>query len=268
MGVGASGGGMGGGLPTFTRQETSAARLKIQWETYVKVQEERLDRETALREVKGRDPRPVLLLRDCDMCVGKDDALLESSMEDEKILLASRWFHCVRVDKGVLKSSHPLNSLFPDNNAPHMILYSNDGAVAEGLGGRPSAKKLWTVINKVLARDYVKPAEQAMAKLIALLSRFDALDSRKEELAGQREKTQDPKKASALDKELRTIGEQMQKAKEDEKKIADLGLRAGAGSIKAADPDADAAEAVRGTGGKKGSLLDKVKKAEEQEGSK
>ena len=267
MGVGASGG-MGGGMPSFSRQETSAARLKIQWEYYVKVQEERLDRETALREVKGRDPRPVLLLRDCDTCVGKDDALLESSMEDEKILLASRWFHCVRVDKTVLKSNHPLNALFPDNNAPHMILYSNDGAVAEPLGGRPSAKKMWSVMNKVLTRDYVKSAEQAVAKLVALLSRFDAIDSRKEELTGQREKTEDPKKASALDKELRTLADQMKKAKEDEKKVADLGLRGTAGVSKPVDLDAEAAEAVRGSGGKKGSLLDKVKKAEGQEESK
>ena len=254
-------------MPAFTRQATSAARLKIQWETYVKVQEERLYRDTALREVKGRDPRPVLLLRDCDACVGKDDALLESSMEDEKILLASRWFHCVRVDKGVLKSSHPLNALFPDNNAPHMILYANDGSVVEGLGGRPSAKKLWSVMGKVLARDYTRPAEQALARLIGLLSRFDALDSRKDELNDQREKTEDARKATLLDKEIRTVADQMKKAKEDEKKVSDLGLRAGAGNIKPVDLDAEAAEAVRGSGGKK-SLLDKVKKAEDQEENK
>ena len=255
-------------MPSFTRLETSASRLKIQWENYVKVQEERLDRDTALREVKGRDPRPVLLLRDCDACAGKDDALLESSMEDEKILLASRWFHCVRVDKGVLKSNHPLNALFPDNNAPHMILYSNDASVAMPLGGRPSAKKLWSAMNKVLTRDYVKPAEQAMTRLIALLSKFDALDSRKEELSGQREKTEDAKKASALDQELRMLADQMKKAKEDEKKASDLGLRAGTGNTKPVDLDAEAAEAVRGTGGKKGSLLDKVKKPEDQEENK
>lgn len=265
MGGGAMGGGMaGGGLPTFTRQETSRARLKILWENYVKVHEERLDRETALREVKGRDPRPVLLLRDCDTCAGKDDALLESSMEDEKILLASRWFHCVRVDKGVLKDNHPLNSLFPDNNAPHMILYSSDGSVSEGLGGKPSAKKLWGVMNKVLAKDYTRSAEQAMVKWIAILSRFDALDSRKGELKEQRERTENQKKAAALDKELRTVEEQMRKAREDEKKIADLGLRGATNGAGALDLDAAAAEAVRGTGGRK-SLLDKVKKTEGQD---
>ena len=126
-GGGAGAGVRGGGGASWARLETSSQRLKIQWDTYTRVLEEKLDPATALREVKGRDPRPVLLLRDCDFCVGKDDALLEKSMEDEKILLASRWFHCVRVDRGVLKDSHPLHALFAGPKPPHMVLFSSDG---------------------------------------------------------------------------------------------------------------------------------------------
>jgi hypothetical protein len=252
-------------MPSFARLETSTLRLKINWDLYIKMQEERLDPETALREIKGRDPRPVLLLRDCDACAGRNDALLEQSMEDEKILLASRWFHCVRVDKGVLKDNHPLNALFPDGDksAPHMILLSADGTVREGLGGKPSAKKLWGVMNKVLQRDYKKPADQAIPRWIALLSRFDALDARKAELREQRESTEDQKKAGQLDKELRTVEEQIKKAREEEQKLTNLELRNAPAGTGQSNLDDAAADAVRGTGKKdKDSLLDRVKKDE------
>lgn len=264
--IGGIGGGMrGGGLPAFTRQSSSQRRLKIQWDTYVKLSEERLDRDAAYREVRGRDPRPVLLLRDCDSCAGKDDALLERSMEDEKILLASGWFHCIRVDKGVLKDDHPLNSLFMggDQVAPHMILFSADGTERIGLPGKPTAKKLWLVMNKILAKDYVKPADPAIARWIALLSRFDSLDTRKQEISTQREGTDDPKKAGAFDKEIKQVEEQLAKARQEETVVRDLGLRSGGNRTQPVDYDAEAAEAVRGSG-KKGGLLDKVKKPDAQ----
>ena len=255
----------GGGLPAFTRQSSSQRRLKITWDTYVKMSEERLDRDAAYREVRGRDPRPVLLLRDCDSCAGKDDALLERSMEDEKILLGSGWFHCVRVDKGVLKDDHPLNSLFMggDQVAPHMILFSADGSERIGLPGKPTAKKLWNVMNKILTKDYVKSADAAIARWIGLLSRFDSLDVRKQEISTQREGTDDPKKVSAFEKEIKLVEEQIAKARHEESVVRDLGLRAGTGAPQAVDYDAEAAEAVRGSG-KKGGLLDKVKKPEAQ----
>jgi len=259
---GIAGGMRGGGLPAFTRQSTSLRRLKIEWDTYVKVGEERLDADAAYREVRGRDPRPVLLLRDCDACTGKDDALLERSMEDEKILLASSWFHCIRVDKGVLKDNHPLNALFVggDQVAPHMILFSADGAERIGLPGKPTAKKLWNVMNKILVKDYVKPADAAIARWIALLSRFDALDARLQELTTQREATDDAKKVGSIEKELKTTEDQLAKARRDEIAVRDLGLRGGA-RAQAVDYDAEAAEAVRGAN-RKGSLIDKVKKPE------
>jgi len=264
--VGGIGGGMrGGGLPAFTRQSTSLRRLKIQWDNYVRVSEERLDRDAAYREVRGRDARPVLLLRDCDACAGKDDALLERSMEDEKILLASGWFHCIRVDKGVLKDDHPLNALFMggDQVAPHMILFSADGAERIGLPGKPTAKKLWNVMNKILVKDYVKPADAAIARWIGLLSRFDSLDARMREISTQREGTDDPKKAGAFEKEMKSVEQQLAKARQEESVVRDLGLRTGGGRGQPVDYDAEAAEAVRGSGKKPG-LLDKVKKPEEQ----
>lgn len=220
-----------------------------------------------MREIKGRDPRPVLLLRDCDNCAGKDDALLERSLEDEKVLLATRWFHCVRVDRGVLKDSHPLNSLFAAPKAPHIILFSADGAQRAELDGKPGARALWGSMNKVLRADYKKSADAAMTKWIALLSRFDALDSRKAELVSQRDESADGRKTSDIEKKLLDLDREVAKTQEEEKRIMDLEFRnPGAAAPTAAESDADAANAV---GRKdKPSLLDKVKKEKEKDQSK
>jgi hypothetical protein len=263
------GGGIrGGGGASWARLETSAKRLKIQWDSYTRVHEEKLDSATALREIKGRDPRPVLLLRDCDFCVGKDDALLEKSMEDEKILLASRWFHCVRTDRGVLKDTHPLNSLFAGPKPPHIVLFSSDGGERVEMDGRPSAKVLWTAMSKVLRKDYKKSADTAMSKWIALLSRFDTLDSRKALLAGQREGSDDGRKASKLDKELAEIEREIVKAREEEKRITDLEFRNPEAAVPpAVDHDAEAADAVSKARGKP-SILDKVNKDKDKEKDK
>lgn len=258
----------GGGGASWARLDTSSKRLKIQWDTYTRVLEEKLDPATALREIKGRDPRPVLLLRDCDVCAGNDDALLERSMEDEKILLASRWFHCVRVDRGVLKDSHPLNSLFAGARAPHIILFSSDGTQRSELDGKPGARVLWAAMNKVLRADYKKSADAAMTKWIALLSRFDALDSRRSELASQRDESADGRKTSEIEKKIADLEREVTRAHEEEKKVIDLGFRnpAAAGPT-AADVDDAAADAVSKAKGKP-SLLDKVKKEQEKDQSK
>jgi len=171
-------------------------------------------------------------------------------MEDEKILLASRWFHCVRVDRGVLKDSHPLNSLFAGARAPHIIVYSADGALRSDLDGKPGARALWGSMNKVLRADYKKSADTAMAKWIALLSRFDALDSRKAELTSQLDESSDGRKTSEI-----------------EKKIMDLEFRNPTAAPTAGESDADAADAVAKAKGKS-SLLDKVKKDKEKDQSK
>jgi len=188
-------------------------------------------------------------------------------MEDEKILLASRWFHCVRVDRGVLKDSHPLNSLFAGARAPHIIVYSADGALRSDLDGKPGARALWGSMNKVLRADYKKSADTAMAKWIALLSRFDALDSRKAELTSQRDESSDGRKTSEIEKKIADLEREVTKAHEDEKKIMDLEFRNPTAAPTAGESDADAADAVAKAKGKS-SLLDKVKKDKEKDQSK
>jgi len=188
-------------------------------------------------------------------------------MEDEKVLLASRWFHCVRVDRGVLKDSHPLNSLFAGARAPHIILFSVDGAQRSDLDGKPGARVLWGSMNKILRVDYKKSADTAMAKWVALLSRFDALDSRKSELTTQRDESADGHKTSEIEKKLADLEREVARAHDEEKKIMDLEFRNPAAAPTAASADAEAVEAVSKAKGKP-SLLDKVKKDQEKDQSK
>ena len=62
-----------------------------------------LSREDAFKVIAGNDPRPLLVLRECKVCNGTDDALLKGGIDNERTFLLSRWFHCVKLPVDVLE---------------------------------------------------------------------------------------------------------------------------------------------------------------------
>ena len=137
------GGGTVPTLPTTTtpRGATSKSMLQMKWDypvyrdatpksdaTTVKLRKA-LSFEDAVRHVSGSDPRPLLVLRECKTCNKTDNALLKAGASDnEKTVLYSRWFHCVKLPMDVIQEDHPFNALFKDNDAQHFFVATRDGA--------------------------------------------------------------------------------------------------------------------------------------------
>lgn len=257
------GGGMrGGGIAvSFERLETSKKRLKIRWEHPVPVSEEVLDYQTALKEVRGNDPRPLLILRDCDACKGRDDALLSKTLDNEKTLLYTQWFHCVKLDRRVVEENHPWHALFAGDKPPHIFMTTWDGQAAVTLDGLQTQKLLWSSLAKVLRTDYQKDAQGAVRNWLRVLDRFDALDSREKELKRQVEELQAEgatKRAQRLESQLADIAKEREAAFAQEKKVIDLILKHAPEAKTAAEFDAEAAAEVEaGTGS---GLLDRIRK--------
>ena len=136
------GGGAVPTIPTTTtpRGPTTKSLLQMKWDypvyrdstpksdaTTVKLRKA-LSFDEALRYVSGSDPRPLLVLRECKTCNKTDNALLKAGASDnEKTILYSRWFHCVKLPVDVIQDDHPFNALFKDNNAPHFFVATRDG---------------------------------------------------------------------------------------------------------------------------------------------
>jgi len=136
-----------------------------------------LSREEALAYIAGKDPRPLLVLRECKTCNGTDDALLSrGKVDNERTFLLSRWFHCVKLPVDVLEKDHPFHNLFDEKDPEHMFLGTADGSVRKALESERSRVELWDAMAEVLRGSYQKEPESTVKKMQKLIDEFDRAD--------------------------------------------------------------------------------------------
>lgn len=241
---GVGGGGAGGGYVTNPRGPTSRYELKIDWKfpTYVEkvesqdgrttaVQARRaLSAEEAFKYLSGDDRRPLLVLRECLQCNGTDDALMTRNADNERTLLMSRWFHCVKLPPDVLAEDHPFHVLFGDEKPGHLFFARWDGTGRKDLTGQQSRTELWGLMESYLAQDYDKGVDGSLKALLAMLDRFDRLDA---DLASTREELDDlieagdggSRKARKLQERLAELESGKARARADAHKLSELKLK-------------------------------------------
>jgi len=164
--------------PVHTPQEAPLAAGG----TTAKAVRKALDYQQAFAEIAGEDPRPLLVLRECAVCNGTDDALLSRSVDNERTFLMARWFHCVKLPVDVLADDHPYRNLFPGGRSEHLFLATRDGAQRVALEGERSRAELWSAMLDVLTADYANDPERVLKGIQRNLDRLDAADQRLGEL--------------------------------------------------------------------------------------
>lgn len=141
-----------------------------------------LSAEEAFAYLAGDDPRPLLVLRECFVCNGTDDALLSRGVDNEKTFLFSRWFHCVKLPPDVLQDDHPFRNLFPGGKAEHLFMATRDGSLRIPLESERSRTELWSSMVQVLSADYRSDPARSVAEIQGLLDDLDLVDVRIAEL--------------------------------------------------------------------------------------
>jgi hypothetical protein len=184
-------------LPPVVRGPSTRTLLSLDWSypvhappevalaegaTTARAVRKALTYEEAFAEIAGEDPRPLLVLRECAVCNGTDDALLSRSVDNERTFLMARWFHCVKLPVDVLSDDHPFRNLFPGGRAEHLFVATRDGAQRIALEGERSRAELWAAMSRVLACDYADDPERALKGIQRKLDRLDAADQRLAEL--------------------------------------------------------------------------------------
>jgi len=166
--------------------------------------------EQAFAEIAGEDPRPLLVLRECAVCNGTDNALLSRSAENERTFLLARWFHCVKLPVDVLQDEHPYRKLFPGGSSEHLFLSTRDGSKRIALEGERSRTELWSAMIEVLSADYESNPERQVKDIQRVFDRLDTVDQRVAE-------TQ-----TRFDELLETEGENSSKLKKTRQKLSAL----------------------------------------------
>ena len=222
------------GLPERARGPSTKGLLKIAWDypvyevaepesgtgTSVKRARERLPREQALRAIAGDDPRPLLVVRECKVCNKTDDALLRPGAQNERTILLSRWFHCVKVPVDVLQTDHPFNALFPDTKSEHLFVSAVDGTAKIPLESSTSRVELWDSMSKTLSAAYAKDPTGATKDITKVLDKLDLLDERVRGLERSRDDLLessgklDPKRLKKLEGEIDSTRKEIEKSLE------------------------------------------------------
>jgi len=228
---------------SFTRQRTNKELLKIRWQYPKSLEFENkgertravarmiaLTRDEALAKVAEGDARPLLIMRECGLCKGTDDALLSRKLGNEKTLLLTRWFRCVKLRPNVLEKNHTYHNLFGGKNPPHLFLCMADGSNMIPLDGQQGQSSLWKDMVRVLGKAYAKDPNKAVKAIFRLMARYDYLYSRENGLREQIEaeiEARGPRspKVKRLRAKLAKLEKQREKTKAEQDKASNLELR-------------------------------------------
>jgi hypothetical protein len=178
--------------PAAPRGPSVCEMLKLKWDypvyqttaeaksdvTAPRVARSALSRADALKFIAGKDPRPLLVLRECARCNKTDDALLTPGYDNEKVLFLTRWFHCVKLPVDVVQSDQPFNALFPNNEAEHLFVASIDGSMKLPLESDTSRSELCGAMSQVLVAAYAKDPTPLYKDIHTLGDQLDVLDER------------------------------------------------------------------------------------------
>src|SRR5260221_220433 len=173
-----------------------------------------LPREEALRFIARDDPRPLLVVRECRRCNRTDRALLSPGVDNEKTILLSRWFHCVKLAMDVAQPDHPLHALFPRDDAEHLFVSAADGSGRVPLEAVTSRTDLWAAMTTTLARAYAADPTPAYKQMAALIEGFDLSDQRLVDLELRKSRVMetdrfDPVELRKLEDEIAGLRNQM-----------------------------------------------------------
>jgi hypothetical protein len=154
--------------------------------SYAKRKRTALTREEAVAYIAGDDPRPLLVLRECKVCNGTDDALLKGGVDNEKTFLLSRWFHCVKLPVDVMEEDHPFHNMFTLEQPEHLFVCSIDGSNHDPLESQTSRTELWESMRDLLSLEYKSNPDSSLKQIAKLLDKMDVVDQRIGELAARR----------------------------------------------------------------------------------
>jgi hypothetical protein len=226
----------------FTHGRTAKELLEIDWDypvyklvddsgagsTVAKAKRQALSYEDAVAFLAGDDPRPLLVLRECLSCRGSDLALLRRELHNERTMLLTDWFHCIKLTPDVAERDHPFFALFQEGE--HVFLANADGSDRQGFDGVQSQKALWGALGKQLKSNYRGNADRAVKQVLSLLVEFDKLDEAEDILVMQLDRAlekvgADAEKTRKLQREIERIGKKRAQWIAREREIRDLGIK-------------------------------------------
>ncbi|MFT6079568.1 MAG: hypothetical protein ACI8UD_000233 [Planctomycetota bacterium] len=220
---------------TYPVYKPTTPRRKPGQRTVAKEVDRALPVEQAYMLVADGDKRPLLIMRECELCKGTDHAVLSRTLSNEQTVLLTHWFRCVKLPPNVLTEKHPFFNLFKkgekQKKVPHLFFADPNGDNKIALPGDQSQSELWKVMFTYLDRCYDENAKAAIKQLRKVLGSYDKLDAEEQLIRSRIDKEIEKngpksKKLKRFDKDLAKVAVQREKLRAKEKELRDLALKA------------------------------------------
>lgn len=220
---------------TYPVYKPTTPRRKPGQRTVAKEVDRALPVEQAYMLVADGDKRPLLIMRECELCKGTDHAVLSRTLSNEQTVLLTHWFRCVKLPPNVLTEKHPFFNLFKkgekQKKVPHLFFADPSGDNKIALPGDQSQSELWKVMFTYLDRCYDENAKAAIKQLRKVLGSYDKLDAEEQLIRSRIDKEIEKngpksKKLKRFDKDLAKVAVQREKLRAKEKELRDLALKA------------------------------------------
>ncbi|MGK0517664.1 MAG: hypothetical protein ACJAUC_000348 [Planctomycetota bacterium] len=220
---------------TYPVYKPTTPRRKPGQRTVAKEVDRALPIEQAYMLVADGDKRPLLIMRECELCKGTDHAVLSRTLSNEQTVLLTHWFRCVKLPPNVLTEKHPFFNLFKkgekQKKVPHLFFADPNGDNKIALPGDQSQSELWKVMFTYLDRCYDENAKAAIKQLRKVLGSYDKLDAEEQLIRSRIDKEIEKngpksKKLKRFDKDLAKVAVQREKLRAKEKELRDLALKA------------------------------------------
>jgi hypothetical protein len=232
----------GGMALSFERGSTSKERLRIDWLHPVPPKREghtvpaaTLPLADALAVLwESGDNRPLLVLRECNLCKDGDEALLQRSLNNDRTLLLTKWFRTVRLPAHVAEAGHAFHNVFAgygfkETAWPHFFLLAHPGATPVTFTGQQTQMQLWKGMHEVLGERYSKDSVKAIKEWLMVLDSYDTIDARRRQLQEQLDEARaaegpESSRAKKLTEGLARLQTEREATLAREAKVRDLGL--------------------------------------------
>lgn len=196
--------------------------------------ERALPLEQAYALVADGDKRPLLILRECELCKGTDHAMLSRTLDNEQTVLLTHWFRCVKLPPNVLTEKHPFYNLFKkgekEKKVPHLFFSDPNGDHKKALPGDQAQSVLWKTMFSYLDRCYGENAKVAIKQLRKVLGQYDKIDAQEQLIRSRIDKEIEKngpksKKLKKFDKQLAKVAKEREKLRKKEAELRDLALK-------------------------------------------
>ena len=147
------------------------------------------------------------------------DVLEGTSLKDERVSIASKFFTMVRDDGDQITKDHPYYRWIGGRELPRFVVFTSGGDKVGKLEGRASPSKLYGLMKKAIAKDYVVNLDRTIKDYQKILTSLDRLSVLKSSLSSKEGRTNNQNEQRKIERKKAALAKEEEELRAREEKL-------------------------------------------------